>query len=457
MTILLTMDFTFKSNTEPSDFNLHEITWEQATKELKQADPELFKIIELLEPDKTLTLIKARYPFGASIIDNGTLNLPHKSGKSIPIHTATINNNLKKKLSYSSIPLSLPLNKSCEVFVNGGNRVIPLKVISPGWFFGLFEATALLCGMTVEPIWSVSSGARSIFMLPKIADKIGYNRLKKELNIPLNTPRTLADHWELFTLISNHPNYINNWYCDILFFPENWLNKSTTDPKWAAFYNYLFKQTTIQTHYNRDDIAFNLTWQNFIYAIGSRNLRPRPYIVDTAKHLVAIAAGLQPAFCPTDFSEVSAPTKLLQDIYTQSYGLKNYLPTIMHSHILMAGQELCPVYYSLAYPVLQEGLPNFKANPDVISDEREIKLLFDTLGNAIEANRISLPKAYNLLDHRTYEFFHNSADIFNEVRPAKDMLSGDPALVNDKERFPNREFCSTAPFLSGCIRVAITS
>ncbi len=441
--------------TDEGAFNIQELTWEEAKESIRHVNSELFKTIELLNPGKKLTLVKAIYPFGAKIIEEAMLHLPHKSGRSIPIHSAAINDSLKKKLLYSPIPLSLPLNKATEIFVKTEEQVVPLKVISPGWFFGLFEVTSLLCGLNINPIWSVSSGARSLFMLPKIADKAGYNQFKKELNISLNPPRSLSDHYEIFTLISNHPSHINDWQSEILFFTDSWFTQPCSDPKWATFYNYLFRESNIQTHYNRDDIAFSLTWQKFVYAIGARGLRPRPYILDTVKHLVAIAAGLQPAFCPADTSEIVAPIKLLQNVYIDIYGLKNYLPTIFHPHILMVGQEIRPVYYSLSYPVLQEGLPYLKVGSDIISSEREIKLLFETLYTAIKTGRVNLPNIYNLLHKRQFEFFHNGPDIFNEIQPAKDMPLADPALLKDKTCYSEREFCATAPFLSGCIRISV--
>src|SRR3990167_2540566 len=102
------MELKFTPNAKTSDFNIQELTWSQVRTDVKQADDVLFDIIEQLNPDKTMAFVKARYPYGALIIDAATLHLPHKSGKSIPIHEAEISDTLKKKLLYSSIPLSLP-------------------------------------------------------------------------------------------------------------------------------------------------------------------------------------------------------------------------------------------------------------------------------------------------------------------------------------------------------------
>ena len=238
---------------------------------------------------------------------------------------------------------------------------------------------------------------------------------------------------------------------DVLFFTDAWFSPPFSDPSWAMFYNYLFREINLQFHYNRDDLTFNLTWKNLVYKIGERHLKPRPYILDTIKHLVAIGAGMAPAFCPSDASESLAPTRLLQTIYTEIYDLKKYLPTIMHAHILMKGQRIRPVYYSLSYPALQESC--LKTYPDIIADQREIKLLLETLVKTLKNNRDFLPNDYNILLDKEYEFFHNNTDFLKEMLSPEKILLLDPDFENDKIQFPNRSFCPTSPFFSGCIRV----
>lgn len=448
------MDLTITPHTDSKDFNIQELTWDVVRNDIKKVNPTLYEIIESLSPNNKLTLIKARYPYGASIINVGKLHLPHKSGQSISIDDASVNQMLKKKLIYSPIPLGLLLNRANEVFIEVDDRIIPLRFLSAGKFFGLFEVTDFLSGISTQPIWCVSSGSRSIFMLPKIADKTGYNRFKKELNIPVNPPRSLVEHWKIFSQISNHDAYINNWFSDIIFFTGAWFSKPHSDPRWSVFYNYIFRESNFQTRHSRHDASFNLALQSCIYAIGSRNLRPRPYIVDTLKHLIAIAAGASPAFRPTDNSEIAAPTKLIQKVYVELYGMKTYLPTLMYAHHLMVEEKMHPVYYSLAYPSFQEGIPFFKQNTDIISDEREIKLLFDTIYTAHKNGKTDLSKTLNLLEKVQYDFFHSGVDMYKEIKETKNMPLGDPALIADKKFFPDKIFCSTAPFLSGCIRLS---
>ena len=118
------MEWTIQSTTDASTFNLEELSWAQVRSDLKKLAPALCDIIDSLGPNKHLTLIKARYPYGAKIIENNKLYLPHKTGESIAIDKASIHDGLKKKLSYCSIPLSFLLNKSCEVFVTSGDTIL---------------------------------------------------------------------------------------------------------------------------------------------------------------------------------------------------------------------------------------------------------------------------------------------------------------------------------------------
>ena len=448
------MDLEIEPGIQKDAINIQELTWEDVRASIKKLNKELFAVVEALSPSKKFSFIKARYPYGATIVNNGVLHLPLKSGKSIPIHCNTINSSIKNKLNYSPIPLTLLLNKSSEVFVKNYERIIPLKLIQPGKLFGLFEVVNILSHIKPEPIWWVTSGASSVFMLPKITDKLGYQRLKKELSIPLNAPHFLSDHYEVFTQISNHPTYINEWYSDILFFCGEWFNKAIEDTKWIKFYNYLYKEANYQSYFARDEIAFNLTSQCLSVAIGSRNLRPRPYILDTVRHLIAIAIGSLPGFRPADNSQIALPSKLIQNAFVNFYGLKNYLPTIMQPYNLMLDKSLNPTYYSLAYPSLLEGTPPHKLHPDVIADLREVKLLIDTLYTAIEIGKVVIPKAHSLLHRLQFEYFHSGKDMYNEVQSTKNMLTGDSALIADQETYPNLGFCFTAPFLSGCIKLS---
>lgn len=439
-----------------STFDIQEVQWEEVASDIKKHNRSLFDALEACSLSPQHTFVKACYPYGAKIIDNGILHLPHKTGASVPVSSADIDEKLKKKLSYSAIPLAFLANKASEVFVNKKERPIPLKLLSPGQLFGLFEIADLLSGIKGKPIWCVSSGARSLFMLPKIADKVGYQRIKKALQLEIDPPRSMMEHWQIFTSLTNHAAHVTHWKSEIIFFTDIWFENWQQNAKLFYFYNYIFKEITLQRHYTSSNIEFDLNWQNFTLAIGSRNLRPRPYLLDTAKSLFAISRGALPGFKPAQDNDIVAPIRLLQDIYVNIYELKNYLPTLMHPFNLVNGQKTQgPVYYSLSYPCVLEGLPSYKTNAgDIISDMRLLKKLFSTAQDFSHLPDMGVLPTGGL-KHNSYEYFHSEIDIYQEIAGAHEIAVSDPAFLWDEKNFPNRDFCASSPFLSGCIRVSI--
>ncbi|NEU34928.1 hypothetical protein GN156_30175, partial [bacterium LRH843] len=83
---------------------------------------------------------------------------------------------------------------------------------------------------------------------------------------------------------------------------------------------------------------------------NSRNLKPNPYLLDTAKHLFAIALGEVPGYAP-QLDDEQLPLRVLQQAYVESYGMKKYVPTILAPvNFSLETKSFPAVYYSLSYP-----------------------------------------------------------------------------------------------------------
>src|SRR5207302_10084921 len=135
------------------------LDWKDVCQSVEQLNPQLAKIINSISLKTHHKLIKATYSFGDLIIKEGRLCLPIENEK------------LYTQLNYSPIPLALLLNKSAEVFIeNSANPPLPLNILHPGDFFGTFETVNFMMNKQSSPVWNVSAGARSTFMLPKISD-----------------------------------------------------------------------------------------------------------------------------------------------------------------------------------------------------------------------------------------------------------------------------------------------
>ncbi|OJA00864.1 hypothetical protein BEV13_02065, partial [Rickettsiella grylli] len=421
---------------------------------IKETNVELFNCIQKIKLQKKPNFIKVVYPYGSTLVNNGELSV-YSYVKKTNVSISLVNSSLKDKLSYASVPLGLLLNKAIEVYCPfNKNRVIPLKLLMPGQLFGLQEIMQTIYDYKEKPNFSINSGARSIFLVPKIANKGGYSRLKKYLNMQLDPPISLSDHWGIFTSISNHPNYINQWNNQVLFFTKSWFEEvNCTNPNWFPFFNFLSKAYHNQlTPGYSNFYNFELTWQEFMTAIGCRNLKPRPYILSTAKHLLAIAVGLLPGFSSANLEQIIAPTKILKEIFIDIYKLK-YLPTIMHPSYFNI-QKNTPLYYSLSFPSILEGLPMNKEPRDILTDQRELKILFDTIKNNSSHYKQKFPRICQLFDTVNYNFYHNNIDAYKEIGIALEITKGASDLLWDQSLFPNKDFCYTSSFLNGCIKIS---
>ena len=125
-------------------FNLEEVQWLEVRDEVHRCNPELAKRCDDINKQSKYSLFKIQYPYGFSIVNKGEFCLPTKDGKIIPIKDERVPEYLKKKLTYSYIPLSLIIHNSSEVFVKIQSRIVSLNFLVPGELFGLFELMNLL-------------------------------------------------------------------------------------------------------------------------------------------------------------------------------------------------------------------------------------------------------------------------------------------------------------------------
>jgi hypothetical protein len=410
-----------------------QVSWENIEPEIKRINPELNKLINALDPSKKLKLVKTTYPFGAWIVKNGQLQLPHIA------HNLKTNSLNSLGLDYSKIPLSLLLNKPSEIFITEKDRIIPLKVLHAGMFFGTFETVDYLFNKKSDPIWNVTAGGRSIFTLPKISENLGLKRLKSYYKLPSTTDvHSMLDHWELFRQISKSHHFDEPWQSHVLFFTKEWFSFKKNDSAWENFRHYLFKQAWLQSRQSLERDKFAPQWQNFIKAVTQRRMQPTPYLMDTLRHLMLISIDEAPAFQPANDSAF-APVTGLQKAIIETYQLKKHFPTVMH--IEMPNNRMNhPLYYSLSFPTLLEGSPDSKCNSSTIMfDLKNLKQLIEThdRGPHVEAT----------LRQKILNYLHVEEDKSHEISSSR-------IIPNIDKRFDNSgkfEFCSTSPFWRGCI------
>lgn len=431
---------------------IQSLSWQDVREPFTEVNSKLASIVDAIDPGKNLPILKITYAFGDKIIENGRLCILENFKNNPTLAQNLKLPNILEQLSYSPIPLGLFLNKKCETFIETQDRIIPTFVLHAGRTIGLFETLDVICGVQSMPMWNVTAGARSLFMLSKINNNLWHKRLTRHFNITVPTPTNLNDHWQVFNAIANAHNSHSNWYCDMLFFPKCWITHlNDKSIGWSQLREYLFKECWLMAS-PMIEKSFSFIWQHFSLSTIRRNYKPRIYITDTIRHLMSIVANLAPAFIPAN-NEESAPIQLIKTAYHNIYNLP-YAPTIMEPAFISSGNS--HVYYSLGYPTLLEGHPEVSNIYNTISDLKEIKLLIENMHRYCQQSTGDAQKFLPILEKVKLAYFHKAHDNQNEILAATQLPAVDTNFCETTQTFSPKEFCSTSPFLNGCIQIKNT-
>lgn len=427
---------------------IEEILWQDAKNDLTKVNSELAQIIDEINPGKDLSFLRISYAFGDHILETGKLSLLELFVK----NKITVKEPIKQKflqyLNYATIPLGICLNKSCEVFAESYDRIIPLVVLTPGLPIGIYEAMDSIFGAENFPLWSARAGARTTFMLPKISNNVNHNRLKKELGIGTIAPKGMFEQIDTFAAIANSSQKNRKeWSCDILFFTDKWFQKiHDTSSGWVKFREYLLKE------YWKNSNAFvgknlSFVWQQLSSAINRKRLKPNVYVTDTIRHLLNISYSLLPGFAPLCDDEMLAPTKLLKKTYVEIYKIE-HAPTIMAPAIL---QSSSAVYYSLGCPTLLEGFPDMFNSFNTIEYLQEIKYLIKNLIEYCSLQITDFKNFESFIKNISFSYFHKIKD--DDTNDIETLLSEDPNFQETQKFVKNKKPCTSSPFFNGCIRI----
>jgi len=426
------------------------VTWDQVRNDVLAVEPELAKIIDAVNPNKEFKLIEACYAYGDLIVKNGLAQLPTSQGL-IPITSPELSTEVKELLSYSSIPLFLTLENDNEVFVDIHTRIVPLNLFHAGSLLGVFETADFIFGRESAAKWSVSAGSRSIFALPKINDNLGLKRLRSHYDFE-NTLRanSLFDHFHLFSAIANSKHFKQSWHNRVLFFSREWL-KEVDNLELITLQKYILKQGWLQASSVINRIELGLQSEKFTEIVSLRNLKPRPFIIDNARHLLYIIAGSLPAFRSMDDSQYAAPTGELQQALIEIYHIETHYPTIMHVCSLNDIKRF-PVYYSLSYPTLLDGSPINPSTSTIMLDLKEIKFLFDTL----QKRGVNSEFIQHIINNVEINYFHTEQDEDTKIKLSTQIPKEDCSFILANNKY-NLGFCYSSKFWKGCIRIKFKS
>lgn len=434
-------------NNKPLD--VIEFEWEQAREILLPLNKELVNIIDEISPGIEYKLYKARYPYGVKIFDKLEAYLPLKNGKTILFTDESLPANLAKNLYYDkeiSNPVGMVLQKNLEFYLTVGSRAMPFNVAEPGSIFGLarildnIENSDNAFQNRSFFMWELTSGVRSLFMMPKINENTKHIRLKKMYGITEDKPTSYQNHHAIFKDLACQNNL--DWYSEVLFFSNNWF-ENLTDSAWAKLYAFFLKNNRSSYAYWRNYLSWQITFDTIEQRKNIRGISA--YALHTAQHLYSISARALPGFRPAT-DDMSAPISFIQKAYLNGYELE-YWPNILE--ISNFSDNSC--YYSLNYPTLAQSDPNSVKSKSIITLLGEVRNIIAKYQQGIKENSLAKSTSLHTASiSNNFSFFHD-LPTYHDIQSNIKIAEEDSRFAYDKHF---DKFSIYSPFLRGCIKIS---
>jgi hypothetical protein len=370
------------------------------------------------------------YGFGDFIVKDSQLQAPE--GQILSLAEKDPND-------YFLVVLSKPL----EQFFSLPSRIISLNIFTPGSIIQLPQCQRAFAGDFDLP-WQLSAGMRTLFLLPKITDNMGYNRLRLAYQLTSMKPlRNLYDQWHLFRQIAQHADIAQSWRAKVLLVSKRSVLTEKAEALWQTVQHYVQKDQSKLLVENSRSIAFDIVWQRFLEVVDPRRFKLKPHLVETIKYLYAMCTGAAPGFIPASCQDSVAPISDLRQAFTEVYKLRNYVPTFLHlSFVNIHIPKM--LYYSLAVPQLI----NYPANHMMVpTSQRELFELKQTI--EVIKKHIHSP----VFEQYQLKFFHVAGNEALGLEPSVHVPEEDPRFFAGNENQSNREFCASSIFWRGCLRL----
>lgn len=428
--------------------------WEDIRDRVAAVEPEFAKIVDSLNLGKDYPVYLAYYHYGDYISDSQDVFLPAVNGSAYSLKSSSASSEVLKHLGYGigALPLGMVLEKGLEFFIDIKQQLTaPWMICYPGTLFSIYGALNGCDYYSYVPsnrVLSCTAGARSVCMIANISSEMQHDYLKREYKLRLPAPRSFYEHWGLFKAIANSTVICPDWKVCVLYFSEKWLRSIKQLSSWKKLKLYIHEKAWEKQAYERNFIYY--------YTIScmiqkKRNLKPNPYVMDTVRHLLAMAAGAVPGYVPTT-DENLLPLSLIQNAYVQAFGLKNQVPTVVSpKNFSFISQDELPVYYSLQNPSTVIFSPKSRRTATMLYNLREIEYITSIFVNDLCKKDIVFETVMKNVD---FHFFHYEKAEDDVILTSSQIAHGDPRFVFSYPKVDNPIFPQDAKFIRGCIRVS---
>jgi hypothetical protein len=425
-------------------FGHEKVYWQDVRTQVHKVNPDLAACIDAVSPDQSLYFYRTRHPFGFNLVRHGYYQLRHPQGETVSIVDPRVPAQLAHDLSFNlhSNPLSLILSGSVELYLEMRKQVVPFALSKQGALISSWRASNPETSQHPPFLWNVSSGARSLFMLPSISENISHKRLCKRLGMHHSKPSGFMDQHALFKAMSESEEGLSPWSCEMLVFTRAWSERLVSDPAFSPLYDYILKANWVHSEHMRHLFIWDCM---FSLIMEENNLAPMPTTVDTVKHLFSLAVGARPGFTPAMDDEVG-PVHAIQSAYKAHYRL-DYAPIMMCPGFFDRTHN-DPIYYSFNYPTTPFVSQKKNAKSNTICELNEAEHLMGVMVKEILSGRYRMENIalYDAAKEVKTHFFHA-----NQRAGAKMCSSVLPKLDPrfNPNRHPGLAFPSNSGFWQG--------
>lgn len=410
---------------------------------LKIKDEELRAIIDGIAPGDDLSLYQVNYHYGDYILDQSELYVPSPAGELVPLLSDDIPKPLQEEFAYNyySNPVTIVLEGAVELFTVFDNRIIPFYGLIPeGALFGTWFILSPQY-WTMEPTfnWQMTAGARSIFMLPKIANKTKHDALNRELKMQIQPPETLADHFDIFKEIDKSGKSACNF--ELLYFGGKWFSNKD-DPAFQRLYNHFLRRAWRDSDFWRNRFIEDMM-VSFVQAHRSAPFDANA--LDRVRHILAICGGFHNGFAAIEDDKV-APVSLIKKIYRDIYDLK-YEPTVI-AQMRFDMNTTDMSFYSLNFENCQTFHPKPRGNVSLLKELSNIQYVYNKLVQILPKTVVKLEPSIlkKIFAEIELKYIHADAD-------GREAFITPETIGQMYQPFNCDPFPTNAPFLKGAVLI----
>lgn len=430
------------------------VHWNEIKDQVKAINPEFYELAEEIEVSDNDYLYKLTYSYGCEILKRGVFQFPSKHNTLKKLDEPNLPKEVKEDLDYAfkRTPLAMVLDKSVELFIDTDKKIFPWQILTEGNFFAVFSLLEQSPLFYPAKVFSITSGARNVFMLPNIGNKVLHKNIKNKLQIRQPTPKGLMEHWDIFRSIYDHAHTkTNEWKSELLLFPKHWIQKLKYNSNYKKLYTHIVNQEWKKTAYLRHKTFYDLALSQ---AQEVRNLKPNPYLLDTVKHILAVAAGGVAGF-QVAANEQMLPLSLIKTVYDDIYKLRSQLPVIFQPGKFSIELNRT-TYYSLQLPTTLEFSPKSCKDSSTIHDLCEIKHILNIFIDEINKGQLSVEETIlgKIAQDVTFRYFHSTKDDCGDVDYSYNIPKYDFILNKSLKDKPEKQFAATGTFVRGCITIS---